>query len=396
MRTFAPLDLYDPDSFADGVPHDLFAELRAAGPMWCRDDQEGFWAVGGHEDVLAATRDAATFSSAKRGTVLPQRGDHLESVRVLMLQDEPEHRAVRMRIQRAFTPRAIAAHDELARSVTRRALDAFTRGDPVDFANSVAATIPAEVIGELLGVAPADREAVARWAHLNNSGEDPTFLDEIIAEQPWVRLREYGARRRRELAVSGDDGTFAAMLNQDVDGELLTDDGFELNFAFLALAGNQTTRDAMTTGLHALLDHPNQMRALVQDRSLIPSAVEELLRWSTPVIYYSRTALVDSVVGGQAVAAGERVALYVASANFDPSAFDRPLELDVAREPNLHVTFGAGGPHVCIGAHLARLELRILLEELADDLHRIEIVEPPRRRRSHQTNSLRTLTLRRR
>lgn len=392
MQTTDDVNLCDRETYANGIPHELFAHLRATCPIgWRSGDQEGFWAVVRHEDVVTASRDHTTFSSAERGNVLPLRREYLELVRSMMILDAPDHKAIRMLVQKAFTPKAMAEREELVRRVTREVLAKAFEASELDFSEQVAGVIPAEVIGIMLGVPEQDRARIAYWAHLNNSAEDPANTEAMIAEQPWQRMQEYGAMRREQIRREGGDGTLSDLLHGDGS---ISDRDYELNWAFLALAGNQTTRDAMTVALLSLLEHPAEAERLVAHPEITATATEEVLRWAAPVHYFSRTATCDTELGGQSIKQDERVALFVSSANFDEAVFEEPLRFDLGRQENPHVTFGGGGPHVCLGAHLARLEVRILLEELGPWLGRIEQAGPARRLRSHQVNGWHNLPIR--
>lgn len=390
------IDLLDPGTFSRGVPHPLFDGLRGAGVTRAHSRSVGvdFWVVARHEDVETVSRNVTIFSSAARGTILGYPPEQLQEVATLTHTDAPRHRFLRRLVQGWFTPRAVSMLEESIRRTFRLALDRARARGSCDFVADVAEGVPAEAVGVILGVPPADRSSIARWGRLINAGEDPSFARALAEERPWEALSAYchrlAAGRRRTPA---DDLT-SHLLHARIDGQRVDVREFESMFALVVNAGTGTTLDAMSCGLLALLEHPHQARRLQDEPGLIPAAVEEVLRWSTPILYFSRTAVEDTELAGQGIRAGEQLAMYFAGANFDPLVFEEPYRFLVDRAPNPHVTFGGPGPHLCLGAHLARLELRVMLEELVPYLANLELTGEPERLRSHINNGFKRMPVR--
>lgn len=363
--------LTDPGLYR-GDPFPLFARLRAEAPLtW--NDELGFWAVSTHAEVLEASKDPITWCSGRgillRDIVIPPA----EIPGALLYVDPPEHGRYRKLVQPAFAPSRIRAMEVAIRERTRTLLDGIEPGAVTDVVPALGVPLPILVIADMLGV-PEDRfDDVVRWTdalialatevvdeHLVTATEMAGYFGELIAER----------------TASPRDDLVSTLVTVEVDGEKLDEGELMMFCGQLLVAGNETTRNLISSGLVALSDHPDQWARLRADRSLIPSAVEELLRWTTPVISFLRTATVDTVLGGQAVAAGEHALLLYASANRDESVFGPSADaLDVGRAPNAQLAFGFG-EHFCIGAALARLEGRVVLEELLDRFATIEPAGP--------------------
>ena len=359
--------LTDPD-FYTGDPFPLFARLRAEAPLtW--NDELGFWAVSTHAEVLEASKDPETYCSGEgillRDLVIPPA----EVPGALLYVDPPEHGRYRKLVQPAFAPSRIRAMEVAIRDRTRALLDAMPLGEALDVVEAFAVPLPILVIADMLGV-PEERHAdVARWTdslialatdvseeHLAVAADMAGYFTELIAER----------------TADPRDDLVSTLVTVEVDGERLNEGELMMFCGQLLVAGNETTRNLISAGLVALAEHPEQWERLREDRSLVPTAVEELLRWTTPVISFLRTATVDAELGGQRIAAGEALLLLYASANRDELVFGATAdELDVGREPNAQLAFGFG-EHFCIGASLARLEGRVVLEELLDRVARIE------------------------
>lgn len=379
------VDLLDPDTFTEGVPHGLFDALLEHGiaRAYSPSKQIDFWVVTRHEDVNAVSRNHALFSSQRMGTILGYPEAAVQEIPALTHVDPPRHDFLRRLVQGWFTPRALAGLRDQIRATCRGAIGQLLSEGGGDFADDVAGAVPAQAIGSILGVPPSDREQVARWGLLMNSEEDPEFALEIAEQDPFKALcayaHELAALRRRDPA---DDLT-THLLSAQVEGQRLDIREFETMIALIVNAGTGTTKDAVCSALVTLLDHPSQAQAVRDEPAWMPSAVEEVLRWTTPVLYFARTAIEDTKIEDQEIGVGEQVALYFAGANFDPTVFRDPRRFDVARDPNPHTTFGGTGRHLCLGAHLARLELQVMLEELLPHLTRMELAGTPERLRSH-------------
>lgn len=367
MQTTVPL--HSPDFFA-GDPYPAYKELRASSPV-CWNDVTKFWALLKYEDIRHVSGNPALFSSTKGITipdpVLPnpvQEGN-------LIFTDPPRHRQLRKLVNTGFTRRRVSTLEPKIREIVYRLLDEVSPGDILEFAEGVAAPLPTRMIAELLGAPPADWEQFRRWSDACTGTADPEIeLDSFaaIGELYEYFLQLIAARRRHPR-----DDMLSVLAGAEVDGEQLTDDDL-LNFAFLLLvAGNETTRNLIALGTLALIAHPGECRKLVDDPSLIPGAVEEMLRWTSPVTHMARTALADTEIRGQRINEGDTVVMMYGSANRDEEVFGPDAEeFKVTRHPNPHIAFGCG-EHSCVGSQLARLEACVLFEVLLGSYPKLEL-----------------------
>lgn len=370
--------LTDPAFYA-GDPFALFARLRREAPVaW--NEELGFWAVSRHADVLAVSKDPETFCSGK-GILLMDLGRDLPDVPgALLYVDPPEHQRYRKLVQPAFAPSRIRALEPLIRERARALLDAIAPGTPSDLVASLAVPFPLLVIADMLGVPEDQWPAMQRWTDaLIELATEESEENVLIATEMATYFLDVIAERTTDPR----DDLVSVLATVTVDGEKLSNAELMMFCGQLLVAGNETTRNLISAGLVALAEHPDQWQRLVDDRSLIPAAVEELLRWTTPVISFLRTATRDTEVGGQPVQADEPLLLLYASANRDEEAFGPTAgHLDVGREPNAQLAFGFG-EHFCIGAALARLEGRIVFEELLERFSVLEAAGPVERLPSH-------------
>jgi cholest-4-en-3-one 26-monooxygenase len=319
----------------------------------------------------------------------------IEFQRVMLLnQDEPEHTATRQIISRGFTPRSIMALEEglkdRARKIVADAIAKSQAEDGIDFVEEVAAELPLQAIADLLGVPQEDRKKLFEWSNMMLAGEDPEFAgqNEIAAAEILAYAMEMAADRK----ANPRDDIVTKLINADKDGRGLTDDEFGYFVVILTVAGNETTRNAITHGMHAFLDNPDQWDLWVKDR---PSTmVDEVTRWATPVNVFQRTAINDVEVGGQLIKAGQRVGLFYASGNHDEEVFTDPYTFDITRDPNPHLAFGGHGAHYCIGANLARVEMNLIFNELADQVTKIERLSEPERLRHSWINGIKHMRVR--
>jgi len=328
---------------------------------WC--DDPGFWAVTRHADVVAVASDAATFCSS-RGILVSEIGTEYESPPTIMHTDSPAHTAYRSLVQPPFTPRAVAALAESVRGRADALIAALPVDTPVDIVERLAVPLPIQVIADLLGLPEADHPKIFEWSEVAIPGASEMSDDEKMAAMGEMtgHLIDHAASRR----TSGGDDLIARLVEAELDGRSLDDLELAMFLIQLLVAGNETTRNMISAGLVGLADRPDQWQLLVDDRSLVPSAIEELLRWTTPVISFMRTATVATEIGGQPIAAGDHVLLVYAAADRDPAVFGPTAEqIDVTRSPNHHVAFGFGA-HFCLGARLARLEGAAVLDSLLD------------------------------
>ena len=391
----AEINLLDRDVFARGVPHSWFTYLREHDPVFHHrePDGPGFWVVSKHADVRDVGRDPTTYSS---DPVAPLEETPTLAVspstrgRTLISMDPPEHTRYRKLVNHGFTPRMIKALESHIRELTVRIVSRAVAKGTCDFVVDVAAELPLEVIVELMGVPREDRHKIFEWTNISlgraDAGEiDPEYrLDDDQLEQTHLEMFRYVqdlcGRRRRE---PGND-IMSELLQAEADGDGLTDVELAAFFQFLSSAGNETTRNAAAHGLSAFLADPQEWDKLVQDpEGLAGSAAEEILRWATPVMYLRRNVTCDTELRGRALKKGEKVSIWYISANRDEEVFKDPFRFDIERRPNDHLALGGGGPHFCLGASLARLELRILFEELARQVPSLEALGPPAYLRSN-------------
>jgi cholest-4-en-3-one 26-monooxygenase len=397
-----PVDLSDLGHFEQGIPHALFASLRRRSPVHRNAGREdGYLSLLRHADVVAVNRDARRFSSERRGVMLFDQPDlgGPDDPRMMIDMDAPRHTRYRALVNRGFTPRMVATLEPRMRKLAHGAVEAALGGPPrVDFATQLANRLPVQVICELLGVPESDEPFIERLSDRIQAGAAQGSTGAGIATDAIAELGAYanrlGEEKRRELARGrGPHDVVTTLLSADVDGQALTASEFGLFFLLLAVAGNETTRSALSGGMLAFARHPEQWARLRAAPALVDPAVEEILRWSSPILYMARTALCDLEIRGTPVRAGERVVLWYASANFDEAVFADPLRFDVARTPNEHVAFGGGGPHFCLGASLARLEVRVMLEALLARVRSFRLAGPVVHARSNFSNGIFSLPL---
>ena len=398
------IDLIDPDTYADGLPLEKFAAMREQAPVFWHPQPgahgEGFWVVTRHADVQEVSRQPEVFSSWERGALLhtgaEQDADEaLQMTRLLMLNmDPPEHSQLRNIVQRAFTPRTIRALEgrlvEFANDIADRAL---AKGEG-DFVKDVAAELPLLAICELIGIPAEDRVKIFDLSNRLIGFDDPEFRTspedaQIASMEMYMYANELAEEHNR---VPKDD-LITRLLQAEVDGGNLTVEQFDVFFLLLTVAGNETTRNAITHGMQAFFDNPDQWEIFKTERPL-ETAVEEIIRWGTPVIQFQRTALSDYVLAGQTIKKGDRVAIYYSAANRDEAALPDADRFDIKRTDNEHVAFGGGGPHFCLGANLARAEVRIIFDVIADRMPDITPLGPPRSLRSMFINGIKELPVR--
>ena len=398
-------DFTDPDTMLAGVPLAEHALARQTSPVhWveqpqsARDGMEGgtgYWAISKHADVSRVSKDSKNFSSAENSAIIrfPEGmlREMIEFQRVMLLnQDEPEHTATRQIISRGFTPRSIMALEEGLRDRARKIVaDALAQGD-VDFVTEVAAELPLQAIADLLGVPQEDRKKLFDWSNMMLAGEDPEFAGQ--SDVAAAEILAYSMMMAADRKENPRDDIVTKLLQADKDGRGLTDDEFGYFVIILTVAGNETTRNAITHGMNAFLDNPDQWEKWVKDR---PSTmIDEVTRWATPVNVFQRTAINDVEVGGQLIKAGQRVGMFYASGNHDEEVFTDPHTFDITRDPNPHLAFGGHGAHYCIGANLARVEMNLIFNELADQCAGIERLGEAVRLRHSWINGIKEMRVR--
>ncbi|QLY31324.1 cytochrome P450 [Nocardia huaxiensis] len=394
----AGFDFTDAALWAERSPVEEFAALRRTAPVWWNAQTPeqaapftdgGFWAITRHEDVKEVSRRADLWSSHAKGSIIRMKSDatpeQLELTRdaLLVNMDPPKHTKVRRIVSKGFTPRAV---EGLRKALTERAAAIVAEakaGGSGDFVQQVACELPLQAIAELLGVPQDDRHKLFNWSNQLLNYDDPEFGDSIAANAELLGYAYNMAEQRRACPV---DDIVTQLVTADIDGEALGSDEFGFFVILLAVAGNETTRNAITHGMKAFVDNPEQWELYRDKRPR--TAPDEIVRWATPVTAFQRTATADTELGGQAIAAGNRVGLFYCSANFDEEVFDEPFRFDVLRDPNPHVGFGGTGNHFCVGANLARLEIDLMFNAIADAMPTLTEVAPPERLRHGWINGI--------
>jgi cytochrome P450 len=392
-RYAPPINIFDPDVYVEGPPHDEFARLRREEPVSWQDvgDGTGSWAILKHADLTHVAREAKVFSASEGGIVLEDlEPDRLAMMRnMLLAMDPPRHAEYRRPLLPTFSAGSIGRLEARVRGVAREIMDLAAQKGDVEFVHEVCALLPSQVMGELIGLPRDDWGRIHALAERTTSGEAA-----VDGADPSVEMAMYaiGFAAQRRSEPERDDLT-SLILGTSFGGAPMTDIDFGSFFVQLVTAGNDTTKTMLSSGLLALLEHPDQLAALRSDPSLIPGAVEEILRWANPLHYFRRTAIAEVEISGTTIRAGQKVAMMYTSANRDEDVFEDPQAFDIGRDPNPHLSFGIA-EHFCLGAHLARLEGRIFFEELLARFATIELAGTPRRLRSNLNKGLKELPVR--
>jgi cytochrome P450 len=404
------VDLTDLDIWARGVPYGEFARLRREAPVaWCDESppNSGFWSIHCYQDIVAASRDVATFSSARGISFEEPTDEDMAARRTIIDTDPPGHTKLRKIVSGSFTQRVVAVYRHFVEGLTEEVLDAALASGDFDFVDAVAKEVPIRVLARIMDLPGGDLDQFIDLGDRLIANTDPEVTDVVWGRDDTDAYRRFPFRSpygkqlwdlgrgivADRLRSPGDD-LLSTLLRADVDGERLSETDLDNFFSILVIAGNETTRIAIAQGILAFCEHPEQWDRLRADPGLLDRATEEVLRWSCPTHFMRRTAATDTVLGGVAIRAGDKVVLWYVSGNRDEAEFGDPDAFDVARSPNRHLSFGRGGPHLCLGAHLARLEVRVVLAALARRVARFELAGAPRRIRSNFTNGLRELPVR--
>jgi len=361
------IDIYNPDNYLAGIPHEQFAWLRQNAPVFRHPHPDGgfYWALSKHADVWQVSRDHKTFS-AQQGFVMV---DDLEPDILAMAQgqllgmDPPRHGPLRRAVITRFTSRMLAELEPAVRKITRNIMSNAISGQQINFVDDLAGDLPTAVIGSMLDI-PTDMWAqIRRWSDLQTSGSDPDLggtPEEL--NQASIEMGSYGYQLAEQRKGRGGDDLISLLIDQEIEGHKVSEVEFASLFIQITVAGNETTRGLISSGMHELIKRPQLYRQLEADPQLLPAAIEEMLRWTCPLHYFRRTATADTEIRGQKIEAGDRVVMLYSSANFDEDVFDSPMTFDIQRDPNPHMAFGHG-IHLCLGANLARMEARIFFEE---------------------------------
>lgn len=394
------VDLSDPDTFVGGIPYAAFQRLRTEAPLYWQAEQNGgrgFWCVTRYDDLMAVSKDPLTFSSAKGGTnIFEVPEEDLSMLRLLMLNmDPPKHNKFRRLVSTGFTNRMVTQLEPHVRQICADLIENVAQKDSFDFVTEIAAELPLLVIAELLGVPMEDRHKVFDWSNSLVGFDDPEYktsmeTGKIASAQMWAYANDL-ANKRKEHPL---DDLVSVLMKAEVDGDRLSEQEFDSFFLLLAVAGNETTRNLISGGMLALIQHPDQRARVLADPSLLPTCIEELLRWVSPLIHFRRTATRDVHMHGQTIREGDKVVIFYPSANRDERRFVNPETFDVTRTPNDHLAFGIG-EHFCLGANLARLEIKLIFEEMLRRLPDLELAGPVRRLRSNFLNGIKGMPVKR-
>jgi cytochrome P450 len=417
------IDLTNPDNFVERTPHAWFTEIRQQDPVHWHEGSSGaaFWCVTKWEDLRRVSRNPALFSSERRGTNMPN--PHMEEMMrkraeeggasgpmaeiakraqegggggfpIMLMMDPPRHVKFRRLVQRSFTPRYVEGLESHIRDLARAAVDSVVEKGECEFVTEVASGLPLQVICEMMGVPEEDREEIREISNVM-IGFDDSELGGDQSKRAMASMGMFGkAMKVAELyRENPQENLTSYLLHREVDGEKISDIEYAAFFLLLCVAGNETTRTVTTNGLRLLIEHPDQLQRLVDDPSLIPSAIEEILRFEPAVHHFRRTATRDTEIRGRKISENEPVIMWYPAANRDEEVFDDPDRFDVGRRPNEHLSFGIG-EHYCLGANLARMELNAIFREIVPRLRNPEFAGPVRRLRSNFVNGVKEMPIR--
>ncbi len=384
--------LKDPDVYRRMEHHELFAQLRAQDPVhWTEEeDGPGFWSITKHADLKLVNRDAEGFSSEAKGVYLMEPDSFADGYdmrgRMMLLTDPPKHTRYRLLVNKGFTPRMVGMIEQHLKFRAELIVDAVIEQGRCEFVTDLAAELPLQAIAEIMGVPEEDRHLLFDWSNRMVGADDPEYQSENPDEAGTAaaELYMYAAGLGEARKDDPRDDVVTKLINAEIDGDRLSQEEFELFCLLLAVAGNETTRNATAHGMLALIDHPDQLAKLRSDPDrYIDGAVEEILRWSTPVMQFRRTAMRDVEVRDKVIKAGDKVVMWHISANRDEEVFEEPFRFDIERSPNDHIAFGGGGAHYCLGTNLARMELRLIFHEVVSRMEDIALDGEVERLRSN-------------
>jgi len=393
------IDLYSPEVYGRGAPHEQFKWLRENEPVFWHpivdqplpgDPQTGpgFWCLTRYKDIEHASKDFRHYSSAGGTNIV----DPVSGVELMMINtDPPYHTKLRSIVSKGFHPKAVALIEEHIRDIVTNILDRVATKGECDFVTEIAAELPLEVIAEFMGVPVEDRHKIFEWTNtMIAQGADPEYSPNLEdATRAFIAISEYANTLADLRKDDPQADLISKIIHTEVDGEYLNTLEYDMFFVMLAVAGNETTRNLISGGMFALIENPEQREILLANPSKMPLAVEEMLRWVTPVMHFRRTATEDFEIGGKTIKRGDKILLWYLSGNRDEEVFEDPYAFNVLRDPNPHMTFGAGGPHFCLGFSLAQLEIRVMFEELLRRFPDMELTGPIQRLHSNFIRGIR-------
>lgn len=384
-------DITSHDTYTSGVPHATFARLRAEDPVhWTEErDGSGFWSILTYQDCLTVSRDVATFTSQKGIRLEEMDEEETEARRTLMEMDPPEHTRLRRLVNKGFTRRTVESFEEPIRELAAEVVERALHNDEFDFVHDIAAELPMRMLGRLLGTSDDDGRQLVAWGDALLGNTDPEFTDypvDLVDTEEFrmvpfrspasIEVFKYAQEQASDRRACPRDDIITQLLQPAIDGVPLTDLEFNNFFTLLVGAGNDTTRYTMTHGMWTLMNHPQLWDALRANPDLMTPGVEEVLRTSSVTMHFRRTATTDVEFGGKQIKTGDKVVMWFNSANHDDDGFPKPFRFDLAREKNDQMAFGRNGPHLCLGAWLARMELRLVFEEIQKRVDRLELNGP--------------------
>ncbi|HJQ41468.1 MAG TPA: cytochrome P450 [Jatrophihabitantaceae bacterium] len=394
-------DFTNPDVYAERVPSEEFAELRRTAPIWWQSQprgrdgfqDDGHWVVTRHADVKEVSRRDDVFSSFENTAIVRfHEGIEREQIdmqRVILLNmDAPEHTRMRAIVSKGFTPRAVNSLQDALSARAKTIVTEAAKNETGNFVNEVAAELPLQAIAELLGVPQEDRHKLFQWSNQMVGYDDPDLAQDDN-QTAMFEMLTYFMEMSEDRKANPREDIVTKLVTADIDGQELTSDEFGFFSLMLAVAGNETTRNATAHGMVAFMNNPDQWELYKRERP--ETTADEIVRWASPIVVFQRTAKEDVELGGQQIKKGERVGIYYASANFDDEVFDKPFEFDIKRDPNPHLGFGGTGAHYCLGANLARLEINLIFNAIADHLPDITAIGDPKRLRSGWINGIKSL-----
>lgn len=402
-------DITSHDTYTSGVPHATFSRLRATDPVhWTEEaDGSGFWSILRYDDCLAVSRDVETFTSSRGIRLEEMTAEETEARRTMMEYDPPVHTRYRRLVNRGFTRRTVESHEESIRQLAIEVIERALLEDEFDFVHNIAEELPMRMLGRLLGTSDNDGRKLVAWGDALLGNTDPDFTDfpvdltdtEQFRMVPFrspaaIQIFEYAQVQAAERRACPAGDVISQLLEPTVDGEPLTDLEFNNFFTLLVAAGNDTTRYTMTHGLWNMMNNPGLWKAWQNNPELTDTAVEEVLRTSSVTMHFRRTATRDIEMRGKQIKAGDKVVIWFNSANHDPEGFENPWRFDLARENNYHMAFGRNGPHLCLGAWLARMEVRLVFQELLKRIDRFEPAGPVEHLRSNFIAGIKAMPVR--